>query len=123
MNMIEGVTILNKITEYKEVSGIAYILVIFAVCSGVFAIIIGVVDMSDGFYYPISIIKLISGIVFLILGIIGLICIGKITKQPTGEYQYKVTIDDTVVMSEFYEKYEVIEVEGKIYTIEEKESE
>ena len=79
--------------------------------------------MSDGFYYPVSIIKLIVGIVLLILGIIGSVCAKKIEEQPTGEYQYQVTIDDTVVMSEFYDKYEVIEVEGKIYNIREKESE
>ena len=37
--------------------------------------------------------------------------------RPTGEYKYKVTIDDTVSLNEFYEKYEIIDQEGKIYTI------
>ena len=41
--------------------------------------------------------------------------------EPTGEYKYKVTIDDTVSLNEFYEKYEIIDQEGKIYTIKFKE--
>ena len=123
MNMIEGVIVLNQITEYKEVSGIVYTLTIGVVVVGVFAIMVGLFDMSESYSFSCGLIKLIVGIVFFILGIIGLICIRKTTEQPTGKYQYQVAIDDTVVMSEFYDKYEVIEVEGKIYTIREKDGE
>ena len=44
--------------------------------------------------------------------------------DPT-EYtdQYKVTVDETVSMTEFMEKYEIIEQEGKIYTVREKKKE
>lgn len=31
---------------------------------------------------------------------------------------YKVLVDDSVSMNEFYDKYEILNVEGKIYTIE-----
>ena len=34
---------------------------------------------------------------------------------------YKVTIDDSVSMNEFYDRYEVIRTEGKIYSIQIKE--
>lgn len=34
---------------------------------------------------------------------------------------YKVTIDDSVSMNEFIEKYEIIQTDGKIYTIIEKD--
>lgn len=40
---------------------------------------------------------------------------------PTSKYKYQVTIDDSVSMTEFYEKYEIIDIEGKIYTIKIKE--
>ena len=123
MNIIEGVIVLNQITEYKEVSGIVYTLTIGVVVVGVFAIMVGLFDMSESYGFSCGLIKLIVGIVLFILGIIGLICIRKTTEQPTGKYQYQVAIDDTVVMSEFYDKYEVIEVEGKIYTIREKDGE
>lgn len=36
------------------------------------------------------------------------------------ETQYKVTIDDSVSMNEFIEKYEIISQEGKIYTVRER---
>lgn len=35
--------------------------------------------------------------------------------------RYKVIISDKVSMNEFYERYEVIDQEGKIYTVEERE--
>lgn len=43
------------------------------------------------------------------------------TEKPLAhETQYKVTIDDSVTMTEFYEHYEVIDQEGKIFTVREK---
>ena len=42
------------------------------------------------------------------------------TGAPTKfETRYKVTISDEVSMVEFFERYEIIEREGKIYTIRE----
>lgn len=43
--------------------------------------------------------------------------------QPTGTYEYQVTIDDTVSMNEFMEKYEILDQQGRIYTIKFKEKE
>ena len=41
---------------------------------------------------------------------------------PEGyEMQYKVAISDEVNMSDFFEKYELVEQEGKIYTVRERE--
>ena len=41
-------------------------------------------------------------------------------KTPTKfENQYKVIISDEVSMNEFLERYEIIEQEGKIYTVRE----
>ena len=42
-------------------------------------------------------------------------------KFPTGEYYYEVILEDTVNLKEFYQKYEVIEIKGDLYTIKEKE--
>lgn len=41
-------------------------------------------------------------------------------EYETGEHTYKVTIDDSVSMNEFLDKYEILDQEGKIYTIKEK---
>ena len=43
------------------------------------------------------------------------------TAQPTGEYEYKVTISDKVSMNDFLEKYEIIDQEGKIFTVKERD--
>jgi len=42
-------------------------------------------------------------------------------KEVGTETHYKVTIDDSVSMNEFLDKYEIIDQEGKIYTVKEKE--
>lgn len=44
------------------------------------------------------------------------------TTYETGRYEYKVTIDDSVSMVEFLEKYEIVSQEGKIYTIRDVEA-
>ena len=40
------------------------------------------------------------------------------SEVPTGEYRYQVTIDENTNFVEFYNKYDLIKQEGKIYTIE-----
>lgn len=56
-------------------------------------------------------------------GSIGLL-VGQIGERPTvHETQYKVTISDEISMTEFYEHYEVIEQDGKIFTVREKTNE
>jgi cellulose synthase/poly-beta-1,6-N-acetylglucosamine synthase-like glycosyltransferase len=38
-----------------------------------------------------------------------------------GHTEYKVVIDDSVLMNEFLDKYEILGQEGKIYTVKERE--
>ena len=42
-------------------------------------------------------------------------------KEVGTETHYKVTVDDSVSMTEFLDKYEIIDQEGKIYTVKERE--
>ena len=49
--------------------------------------------------------------------------IGMSTGEPTDyETHYKVSISDEVSMNEFYNKYEIIEQDGKIFEIKEKKN-
>lgn len=42
--------------------------------------------------------------------------------HPTAyETHYKVTIDDSVSMNEFLDKYEILDQEGKLYTVKERD--
>lgn len=60
--------------------------------------------------------------VFLVGGALFGTFVGCTTGEPTEyETQYKVVIDDSVSMNEFTEKYEIIDQEGKIYTVREKD--
>lgn len=61
----------------------------------------------------------------LVLGIIGGAMsggvLGNVAKTPMAyETHYKVTIDDSVSMNEFLDKYEILDQEGKIYTVKER---
>lgn len=65
-------------------------------------------------------------ILFLVLGVSAGALAGSFMGciAPLEQHQvtrYEIIIDDTVSMNEFYEKYEIIDKEGKIYTVEEKE--
>ena len=42
-------------------------------------------------------------------------------KNSINHIEYKVTIDDSVSMNEFLDKYEILDQEGKIYTVKERE--
>ena len=44
------------------------------------------------------------------------------TTKKIEYYEYKVTIDDSVSMEEFLSKYEIINQEGEIFTIVEREN-
>lgn len=67
--------------------------------------------------------------------ILGIICVilsfgsaivgglgGTYSKTDISHIEYKVTIDDTVSMNEFLDKYEILDQEGKIYTVKEREN-
>lgn len=57
----------------------------------------------------------------VILGLFfGILSGGIFTTPDTYETQYKVIISDEVSMTEFYERYEVIGQDGKIFTVKEK---
>lgn len=79
-------------------------------------LIVGVVE------YDCEIGVMLSVIVFIVFTVIIGIPVGGLTCEPTKyETQYKITIDDSVLMTEFLDKYEIIDQDGKIYTVRERE--
>lgn len=113
---MEGVEILN-IYKYQNFQPL------FVVLGGVIGVILGIIiaylinehfDVSDsGFQAMVFLIGLLGVVVGSLISF-------SISKKET---RYDVTIEDSVSYKEFTEKYEVIEVNGKIYTIVEKEVE
>jgi hypothetical protein len=81
--------------------------------------LVGTALYNAGYYDRSVIIALV--IVGLVAGLALGIIFGFEAQTPTKYVtQYKVTISDEVSMTEFLEKYEIIETEGKIFTVKEK---
>ena len=97
-------------TSFLVIVGIAFGVALFV------GFVAGLAEMDISFGLFIFIMIFVIG-----SGLFG-VCIGFTTGEPTEyETQYKVTIDDSVSMNEFIEKYEIIDQEGKIYTVRERE--
>ena len=92
----------------------AYFLFIFSITVG--CIIIGIITgLPDDILYGIQV-GLAFGITFgLVVGLIP----AWSTVPNEYETQYKVTISDEVPMNDFLARYEIIDIEGKIYTVRE----
>ena len=106
--MIEGIEILSQ-----EVCNEFNIIAFFS-CVIMFAII----GMAFDFFKDLS-----DGVGGAILGIIlGIFMYAIIFEAilPEKYVKYKVTISEEVSMTEFNDRYEIIDVDGKIYTIREK---
>ena len=56
----------------------------------------------------------------LVVCVVLFIVCGYLIPEDKYETHYQVTVDNSVSMNEFQNKYEIIEVEGKIYTIRER---
>ena len=123
--MIEGIEVLNKVAltdtvtneTISDIFGVIFTIALFAFIIGFIFIII-----TDGGDFPFYMF-IASFIIMIISGGAFSINEANSIEIPNGKYEYQVTIDDSISMSEFNDKYEIIEVEGKIYTIREKESE
>ena len=57
---------------------------------------------------------------FLVICVVLTIVCGCLIPEDKYETHYQVTVDNSVSMNEFQNKYEIIEVEGKIYTVRER---
>ena len=108
--MLEGIEVLSK----SEIMTTPSWWWIPAVCILIFCIVTGV---------ALSIRYQIDFLSFLFIGgiiVTGIYCLIVSQTVSTGEYSYKVTIDDSVSMTEFTERYEILDQDGKIYKIKEK---
>ena len=56
----------------------------------------------------------------LLGGFLGLLARFSFSTPTKYEAHYKITIDDSVSMNEFLENYEILDQEGKIYTVRER---
>ena len=113
---MEGVDIVNIIQNYDYTWGFYGPAIILAIL-GAFLILVGVIYFSeDG---GMAIVSIAMGIVLLFAGVYG----SAIAKEAPSDIHYQVIIDEDVNMKDFTKKYDIIEVQGEIYTVALKEGE
>ena len=86
-----------------------------ALCS----IVVGILWYSSFYDYWGVLIGIVMGAV---LGGATGVVIDNINGPAPDEIRYKVTVSDEVSLNEFLSRYEIIDVEGKIYTVKEVEN-
>ena len=118
---MDGITILNTITENVSNTAGFVVLLIFSIVVIILSFI-AIIICSDKFsefngFVIAFIITGIAGISFLIVSILEL-------NTPPQEPQtlYEVTISDEVSFKDFTSKYEIIEQRGEIYIVKERQT-
>lgn len=112
---MNGVEILSSIYEYESLMS-----PFWALGFGIAALIIVIIGLLTLTFDNIQD-KLLILEVVLIAAMIICIIGAYIKTDEIIDTTYKVTIDDSVSMNEFLDKYEILDQEGKIYTVKERE--
>lgn len=112
--MLDGITLLDtgtKVVSYTwGWSWGGFIAAIFAIFLIVISILCAIDGAGGGIFF-------IAGIFVMMLSIF----MFAHAKPAKTINTYSVIIDDSVSMTEFYDKYEVLNIKGKIFTITERE--
>lgn len=114
-----GVEILSSEIVYETECSI-WPIVVFTAVGFLSAIIICIISWCH-FGFNLGDIPLILGITIIgaFIGLLG--CLMTMHETDTINYvKHKVTVSDGVDFTEFMDKYEIIDQEGKIYTVKEK---
>lgn len=109
---MNGVTILNNYEILTNPSSI-FLYLVWGFVFTALALILLYLFIVDN-YSSTS-----TAIFAIIAGALAVILFCNIPEE-NYETRYQVAVDDSVNMNEFQSKYEIIEVEGKIYTVRER---
>ena len=112
---MNGVEILSQETIYNTILPEWCLTV--GLVFGVVCIVIATRCFVDG-YDIIAAIFLIIVVACVVVACLS----GTHSKTDISHIEYKVTIDDSVSMNDFIDKYEILDQEGKIYTVKEREN-
>ena len=109
-----GVEILSSETIYNTILP-EWCIGVGLGCGFIFAMLVIAFTVNEhGIGIILSIIAIIASIVVAGLG-------DTTNTNSVHHIEHKVTIDDSVSMNEFLDKYEILDQEGKIYTVKERE--
>lgn len=109
---MEGVTILNS---YESLTNFGSILLMSILCvwflAAAIVVLFALLKCGCDSWKEFTI---------LVISVALSIICGYLVPEDKYETHYQVTIDNSVTINEFQDKYEIIEVEGKIYTVRER---
>lgn len=108
---MQGIEMLNR-NMINEKPLWAWIILIVCMIFGVLCYALIETVISD----VLAIFGVVGIIMFTVVGFIALVY-----SEPTGRYQYEAIVDENVSIQEVYEKYNVIEQDGKKWILEDKE--
>lgn len=113
--MMEGITILSQ-SDIYYITNIA----LAHIFPGGIVMFFGL--LMSLFFFENHFTK--TGITLLLIGCAGLVSViaGFCMPQKFNHIQYKVSVDEEVNLIDFTNQYEIIEQEGLIFTIKEKEN-
>ena len=96
---------------------------IFWITVGMMALIglaIGLINLENCGWPFIPMMLTVCTVLGSLLGV----CFGKVYEKPAKyETQYKITVSDDVCMNDLLDKHEIVDIEGKIFTVREKKGE
>lgn len=125
---MNGVTILNSteiVAETKHIWDIKCTISLIVLIFGFISLIV-IIESIKKFYdaeehcWWCRTPTIILVAAMISLGFTSTACFYLQDKPIAYKTQYQVSVDDSVVMNEFTEKYNIINVDGKIYTVEER---
>lgn len=107
---MDGVIILNSYETLTNTSSIFFVFV--------WGLVFAALALSFLYLFIKDKPSISTAIFAIVAGALAVILFCNIPEKKLETY-YQVTVDDSVTMNEFQSKYEIIEVEGKIYTVRE----
>lgn len=120
---MDGITILNEIITVNEPTpiGVWYILLIAAILCTIL-VVLGIaigIKAKDSAGIGLGV---LLGFIVVPLWFLAFIIHEDTQREPYTTIQYEVTISDDVSLTEFNEKYKIIEQRDQLYVIQERES-
>jgi hypothetical protein len=116
---MEGVEILN---QFEVVTKSAFNMQSFWITVGIVTLIGAIIGVFLFIFDECDCLVISSMLILFAVGgaLIGILSGISFSTPTKYETRYQVTITDEVKMTEFNERYEILDQEGKIYTVREK---
>ena len=114
--LMDEITLLNTVPA-EEPCNIWICLVVGALCGAIVSLMFSIVEKLDRSEFLLAL-----GL-FCVAGCIGGSAFCALNNIYLAPERYEVIISDDVSMNEFLERYDIVEKNGLIYTIEEKSNE